>query len=140
MKITSLKEKTDQLKRFEKREWRIANIEHFGYNAYANPKKFLFIAEDHGRIAGFADGAVVAGVCYLSTLLISSKSRRTGIGKKLILKVEAFAKKHHAHKIFLHTGKIWDSFKFYKAMGYEEEDISKDHYGHQEFVQFVKFL
>ena len=140
MIVKSLKEKSDQLKRFEKREWRIANTEHYGYNIYAYPKRFIFVAEDKGRIVGFADGTITAGVCYLSSLLISSKNRRTGVGKRLIVKVESLAKKHHAHKIFLHTGKEWDSAKFYRAMGYEEEALSKDHYGHQEFIQFAKFL
>jgi len=139
MKLKQLKERTPELKSFEKKEWKIANEQNFGHD-FGAKKSYLLVAEDDGKIVGLVEFNTTRGVCHISNLLVSNSSRRQGIGKKLLTRAEKKAKQLKVHKIFLNTGKDWESVKFYNSMGYQVEAVSKNHYGHHDFVQFVKFL
>lgn len=139
IKLQSIKNKSEKLKKFEKIQWRIADIEHYGEETW-KAKRFIFVAEEKYKIVGFIEFEISAGVCHIESLLIAKDKRRLGIGRDLIKKAESVAQKLKAHKIFLSTGKKWDSAKFYEFLKYEIGAIFPNHYGHQDFVQYVKFL
>ncbi|OGE37596.1 hypothetical protein A3F00_05005 [Candidatus Daviesbacteria bacterium RIFCSPHIGHO2_12_FULL_37_11] len=139
LKIKSLKEKSEKLKEFEKIQWRLADIEHYGRETW-KAKTYIFIAEEKDKRLGFIKFDIAAGVCHIEALLVSKAKRRIGVGKTLIEKAEKISRKLKVHKIYLYTGKKWDSTKFYESFGYEIAAIFPDHYGHQDFVQYAKFL
>lgn len=139
MKLQSIKNKSEKLKKFEKIQWRNADIEHYGQETW-KAKKFVFVAKEKDAIAGFIEFEISAGVCHIETLLIARDKRRLGIGKSLMKKAEDMARKLKVHKIFLSTGKKWDSAKFYESLKYQIGATFPNHYGHQDFVQYVKFL
>ena len=139
IKIIKLKEKSKELKKFEKIQWEFADIEHYGQELW-KAKRFIFTAEEKGKIVGFVGFEIAAGVCHIESLLIAKDKRRLGIGKTLMEKAEKMARKLKVHKIFLTTGKNWKSTKFYDLLGYRVAVTFQNHYGHQDFVQYTKFL
>ena len=139
IKLQYLKEKSKELENFEKIQWRLSDIEHFGRESW-KAKKFIFTALENNNIAGFVEFEIAAGVCHVESLLIAKDKKRQGIGKTLMEKAEAVARKFKVHQIFLSTGKNWGSAKFYESLGYKVAATFPDHYGHQDFVQYSKFL
>lgn len=137
IKYKQLKEKSEALKKFEKVQWSNADIEHYGRVTWKE-KNFIIIAEEDGDIVGTIKFDVAAGVCHIESLLIAKNRRRLGIGKALMEKAEEVVRKFKVHKLYLYTGKSWDSTKFYESLGYKIAATFPDHYGHQEFVQYVK--
>ncbi len=55
-------------------------------------------------------------------------------------KAEELAKENGAHKIYLETGKDWNTIEFYEPLGYKVSAELPDHYSHVDFVQMTKFL
>lgn len=54
--------------------------------------------------------------------------------------VERIAKRHNAHKLYLQTGKDWESVPFYESLGYKITGELLNHYFHQTFVELTKFF
>lgn len=143
IKITSLKSKPNKMREFNRKEWKLVHPEHFGSKQninYWTKKKFAYKAEVDGKIAGTLNGNYMAGVMYLSQLIIAGGKRGLGIGKKLMDKAEKLAKDVRLHKIYLHTGSNWKAVKFYEKLGYIKETKLKNHYEHQDFWIMSKEL
>lgn len=124
LKITSLSQKTNKIREFNKREWKLVHPEHFGGEQninYWTKKKFAFKAKIDGKIAGTLDGNYVAGVMYISQLIVAGDKRGLGIGKKLMDKAEKLARKNKLHLIYLKTGVGWNTVVFYETLGYRKE-------------------
>ena len=64
LKIQQLKEKSEKLKRFEKIQWKIADIEHYGKETWKT-KRFLFAAWEKDKIEGLIQFEISAGVCHI---------------------------------------------------------------------------
>ncbi len=139
VKLQQLKERTKELQKFERVQWKLTDIEHYGREIWKS-KKFIFTATENNKMVGLVEFDIAAGVCHIESLLIAQDKRRQGIGKLLIEKAEAIAKKFRVHKIFLSTGTKWESAKFYEVLGYTVAAIFPNHYGYQDFVQYSKYL
>lgn len=141
MKIISLKVKSKKIKEFNKREWKLVHPEHFGgkqSEKYWDKKKFLFKAEENGRIVGTLDGNYIAGVMCISQLIIRYDRKGLGIGTKLMEKAENLARKNKLHLIYLKTGVGWKAVKFYEKLGYKKEAKLNDFYEHKDFWIMTK--
>lgn len=56
----------------------------------------------------------------IEELVVNSKYQRKGVGRKLVEKVELFAKRNEVKRILLTTGKNTIAFKFYKKLGFTD--------------------
>lgn len=141
MKITALKIKSKKVREFNKREWKLVHPEHFGReqnDKYWTKKKFFFKAEDKGQVVGTLDGDYVAGVMYISQLIVAHDKRGLGIGKKLMQGAEKLARKNKLHLVYLKTGTGWRAVKFYESLGYKKEAKLKRFYEKKDFGVMVK--
>lgn len=126
---------------FNKKKWPLANEEHYGKELNWKRKNFFLTVYDKNRLVlGTLSFKIEAGVAYIGTLLVAQKERGKGIGTKLVQKAENIAVKQKAHKIYLQTGKTWTSADFYRKLGYVSTGELPNHYDHQTFVEFTKFL
>jgi len=80
------------------------------------------------------------GVVYIKNLIVAKEKRHQGIGRKLVEKVEKEGKRLGGHKIFLWTGKKWDTHNFYRKLGYKKTADLPKHYLKQDFVIYSKFI
>ena len=139
--IKQSKRNTSKIEEFEKNEWEIADIEHYGKGCVFNSVLYKFIANDvNGNIIGVLELKIELNVAYLNSLLVSSKNRREGIGKKLLLFAEDFSKKKWCTKIWLDTDEDWDASIFYKSMDYEITWFHENHYLGKKSLIFTKYL
>ncbi len=129
-----------ELKEFGKKEWPIANREHYGQNVNYKEKIFVYKAVEGGKIVGSIKGKLEAGVLYINYLIVDHNRKDKGIGKSLTQKSEDFGRKFGAHKIHLITGKGWEAEKFYQALGYRQIAILPKHHFKKDFVVYEKFI
>ncbi len=90
-----------------------------------NSHNFVFVAEDGGKLVGFAAFSVRDVVRYpkpiaeLDELLVLADYRKRGIGKLLMEQVENKAKEQDCYRMFIESHydhKV--AHKFYEALGY----------------------
>ena len=143
LKIASLKRKSKEIREFNKREWKLVHPMHFGHEQDVKlwtKRKFAFKAEIDEEIVGTLDGNYVAGVMYISQLIVAGGKRGLGIGKKLMSKAEKLAKKNKLHLIYLKTGIKWRAITFYESLGYEKEAKIKQFKEKKDFWVMTKQL
>lgn len=141
MKIRVTKRESTKLRDFEKKEWVIADIEHYGVNTRWSYKKLLLTSYDEkGLMTGSLRLYIDYDVAKIATIIVAKNSQGKGIGRKLMLKAEEISKAHNAHKIYLETGKSWKSVKFYKKLGYKKTVDLPNHFHHHDFILMTKFI
>ena len=141
MDIKRVKANSDKIKAFEEIEWSLADIEHYGKAIDMAKKKYKFVSEnDAGEITGTLDLMIEANIAFLESLLVGSKFRRMGIGKKLLEQAEELAKEKKCTKIWLETNEGWESVEFYKKNGYRVTGEHEKHIMNQKTLIFTKFL
>jgi GNAT superfamily N-acetyltransferase len=141
MNITVLKNKTPEIEEFNKKEWKIANKEHYGEDVKWTKEKFRLVAYDSDKnILGDLGLEVEAGVAYVDSLIVGHKYQRKGVAKNLMKKAENIAREESCHKIYLKTGKSWDAKYLYLKLGYKITGELKRHNFKEDFVIFTKNL
>lgn len=140
MNIQILEQKTDDMRFFDKKEWKIYDVLHFGKSIKWDTKFYYLKAEDKSGILGTMELKIEGGVGKINTILVGNKSQRKGVGKALMQKADELTKENNGHKMFLITGKNWEAVKFYKALGFEKTGELRDHYFHVDFIEMSKFI
>jgi len=70
---------TKKIKDFEKEEWHLADLEHYGKSVDFTKKKHKFVAKNNsGNIIGMLDLAIEVNLAFVEGLLVSSKHRKKG--------------------------------------------------------------
>jgi len=131
-----------EIKAFEKREWQIADLEHYGkQNIDFAKKRYKFVAKNSDdKIVGILKLVIEVNLALIETLIVSSAHRKMGIGKKLLTQAENLAKKSKCTKVYLETNEEWDAINFYKKNGYKVTGIHEKHILNQNTLIFTKFL
>jgi N-acetylglutamate synthase-like GNAT family acetyltransferase len=140
MKLRFLKKQSSRLKDFLKREWHTQDILLYDKDPGWKVDNHTFILEEKNDIIAALSMKTEAGVTYIGNIIVSPLFRGKGIGKKLMQTAEAKARELDSHKIFLYTGKKWDSLPFYESLGYTVLTTLTNHYLHQDFVLMTKEL
>ncbi|HYK36166.1 ribosomal protein S18-alanine N-acetyltransferase [Alloacidobacterium sp.] len=88
-----------------------------------------FIAETDGHLLGFSIGKLVAEVCELESIAVSTEARGQGIGRALFEEVIGWAQSNEAIRIELevrasNTGAI----KLYEQFGLSREGLRPTYY------------
>lgn len=138
IQITNSTEK--EIEPFEDKTWRNEDIEHYGEPVQWIVKKFIFKATERGKIIGIVKGKFETGVIYIDTVIVAKEKRCIGVGKKLMDKVESFARQNNTHKIFLFTMEKWKASKFYKSLGFKKSGELPKHYLKRDFVIYSKYI
>jgi len=126
---------------FEKIEWYLADIEHYGKPVDFTKRQYKFVAEtDIGEISGILELMIEANLAFIEGLLVGSKFRNMGVGKQLVQIAENFARSKKCTKIWLETNEGWGAEEFYKKIGYEVTGIHEKHIMNQRTLIFTKFL
>ena len=113
------KEELEEVDSFIEEEWKDFNVSR-GYEYKKESDKLT--ARVNNELQGYISFETVGGVAYLSELIVSKKSRRLGIGRKLIEKFEETCKNKGCHMVYLETSeKHLEAVKFYEGMGYKRK-------------------
>ena len=131
------------MRAFGRTEWPLVHKEHFGHEQekkYWEKVKFNLYAKEGKEILGMADGYYMAGVMYISQLVVGHKVRGAGVGQDLMEEAEKIAQENRVRKIYLHTGVSWKAVDFYKKLGYQKTGLLKNHYEGQDFCVMSKLL
>ncbi len=68
--------------------------------------------------------------CEMYWLAVKKQQQRRGVGRKLVLFIEKYARKEGFRKVCLYTGKVMkDAQKFYQKMGYKKINEWPGYYG-----------
>lgn len=130
-----------EINKFNFKEWRDADVMYYGKYEPWVERSFVFKAEDNGEIAGDIYGKFAGGVLFIDDLIVAKDKRGLGIGKMLMQKAEEFGLSLKAHRVYLLTGKTWNSPRgFYESLGYKKTGDLADHYKHADFVIYEKPL
>lgn len=138
IKITRATKK--ETEKFSVKEWRKADIIHYGKRVDWEYREFRFKATENGKLVGLLTGEYEVGIIYVESIITAEDARRKGIGTMLLQKVEELGKKLGAHKIWLMTGKDWKERTFYDKSGFRVEGILPNHHAHQDFVIYSKII
>lgn len=88
----------------------------------------VVLAEEQGQVVGLATGRAFpalhtdALIAYLTSVVVSSASRKRGVGRELVHHVEEWARNLGAAHLTLVTGigvRRADAHAFYERLGYE---------------------
>ncbi len=140
MKFIKSKKRSKKATEFSKKEWALADIEHYGKASDWSEKGYYIQVTEGDEVLGLMHYTLICGVIEISTFIVSHKHRGKGIGTKLIKKIEDIAKKDNVHKIYLVTGDGWKAEDFYTKMGFEKTGEHKNHYLHKDWIIYSKFL
>ncbi|OGY24861.1 MAG: hypothetical protein A2Y57_00985 [Candidatus Woykebacteria bacterium RBG_13_40_7b] len=128
------------VKEFDDQEWDKADLVHYGKIGDWRKRKIVLKAEENERIVGSLKMVIVAGVAKVETIIVVEGKRGEGIGHQLMTEAEKTAKKRNCHKIYLSTGKGWDSIPFYESLGYKKIAELPKHYLKRDFIEFYKLI
>lgn len=93
------------------------------------PVKQIFVAEDGGRLLGFAVARMVVDVCELESIAVDASARRAGVGKALLAALLKWAQEHHAAHIELEVRAGNDSaICFYEHAGFQRDGVRRGYY------------
>jgi ribosomal protein S18 acetylase RimI-like enzyme len=136
------KKNTNKIKDFEKTEWHLADLKHYGRDDIDfTQKKYKFVARNSsGEVVGILNLMTEANLAFIESLLVSSKQRRMGIGKRLVTEAEKFAKENNCTKIWLETNKSWNAVRFYKKINYKITAKHDKHILNQTTLILTKYL
>ena len=99
----------------------------------ANANSAMWIAEESGRLAGFAivdfTAEMEGTIAYIQTIEVAAAHRKQGIGAELLRRVEDSARTAGAKVIWLHVDAENDAaIRLYRAYGYQEEGRQEHYY------------
>jgi ribosomal protein S18 acetylase RimI-like enzyme len=141
MNIKQIDGNSSKVDEFEKTEWHLADIEHYGKPIDFKKKKYKFLAEsDSGEITGTLDLIIEVNLAFIESLIVGSKFRRIGVGKKLLQAAENLARDKQCTKIWLETNLGWSAEAFYEKNGYEVTGVHEKHIMNQKTLIFTKFF
>jgi ribosomal-protein-alanine N-acetyltransferase len=88
-----------------------------------------WIAEEHGRMVGFAIVEWAEGIAYIQTLEVLPEQRGAGIGGELLRLVEGSAQAASAELIWLHVdAENGGAIRLYERCGYHYENRRENYY------------
>lgn len=123
MQIKRVDEVNDRIGEFINREFSVFGEES---GVELNYDEFCFVAEgDAGQLLGAITGRAYYNEVHIGDLIIGKDQRKSGIGRKLVEKVEESYKGKGYEKITLTTFGF-QAPEFYKKLGYETEFIRED--------------
>ena len=140
MRFYISKKKNKEMARFSEEECAIADNKHFGKRGRWQEYNYYLRAVDKGQILGILHYSLQAGVMEITTVIVLHTNQRKGVGRALMNKAEKIAQKNNAHKLYLKTGKDWDSIKFYEKIGFQQTGELKSHYLKRDWLEFSKFI
>ena len=142
MNITELDPTHEEvLRAFRKREWAIADHQHFGEaGADFNKRSFTLVAHEGQDITGYVTCIVDMGVMYVDSIIVGEAYQKRGIGQALMKAAEDKGRQMGAHKAWLETGAAWDARKLYDLLGYAVVANLAKHYGGADYVIYEKLL
>lgn len=91
-----------------------------------SPSNYIFIAQDGGKIIGFATFSIRNVVRYpkpiaeLDEIFVGIPYQKKGVGHKLMEKIEKTAKEKNCHRMFIESAyQHKPAHKFYENLGYK---------------------
>lgn len=136
--IRIIKTNEKDIAEYDKKTWYDASKELYGENVNWVEQSFAFKAVLDNQIVGTCVGKFEGGVIFISTLIVSDNLRGKGVGKKLLNHIIEWAKQFKPHLVFLYTRGDWDSYEFYKHLGFKEVGELKNLYLKKDFVIMAK--
>jgi ribosomal protein S18 acetylase RimI-like enzyme len=104
-------------------------------------KETYFICELKNQVVGAVGCFMEFGNCKLIHMAVLNEYQQNGIGSKLLEKVEHYAKKNNALKIWMDTSvRLTIAIDFYKKNNYEIVGKLKKHFWGEDIVIFEKLL
>jgi len=95
-------------------------------NVLESPSNFIFVAEEDGKLIGFATFSVRNVIRYpkpiaeLDELFVMENFRKHGIGKQLMERVEEEAGNQNCYRLYIESAYQHEAaHKFYEGIGYK---------------------
>jgi len=90
----------------ELRVYKSAKVKERKRRYLESPDSIALVAEEKGRVIGFAEVNVGAGVSHLGIIGVRKEHRKRGIGSALLEEHIVRSRQKGAHKVYLWTQKI----------------------------------
>lgn len=85
----------------------------------------ITLRNDQGELLGGAITVTLLGILMIDVICVVEEQRGSGIGKKIMQKIEDHAKSYGYRTLILETFDFQGAVEFYKKCGYEIEFIRK---------------
>lgn len=143
MRLKLTKNGSKKVGEFYAKEWK--SVDNFHYGREVSwiswiPKHFTLELYEKNDIVSALTFTINQDVSTIELIITAEQKRRMGFGKRLIAKMEEISKRENVHKIYLQTGKNWDSVKFYEVLGYKKTGDLPNHYLHIDYIELTKFI
>jgi ribosomal-protein-alanine N-acetyltransferase len=94
-----------------------------------DPPRQIFLAEDGGKITGFAAAQLFVDTCELASIVVDASVRRTGLGSDLLVNVIEWAQKKGAARLELEvrSGSA-EAISFYERAGLRPDGLRRGYY------------
>lgn len=125
---------------FQKSNWQIADIAHFGKKADWKKASLVLKAFVGPKLVGILELTTNSGVMMIDSLIVDMSMARQGIGRALMSKAIEYARANQVHKITLETGSLWPAVEFYRQLGFAEVFTLKNHYLQLDYVFMELYL
>lgn len=102
----------------------------------ASPFAF-FIRDDHESIIAGCNGSIIFGVIYTDQLWVAEDYRGQGLGRKLMNKVNHYARELNCTMATVNTMDFQNARAFYEGLGYEC-DFARSGYAADSSMIFLK--
>jgi [ribosomal protein S18]-alanine N-acetyltransferase len=111
--------------------WALAVYE--GFLSVESPGKRIFVAEEGGRILGFAAAQVAEDVCELESIVVDAATRRVGLGAALLKALGQWARQTGAIRVELEVrDQNQSALGFYERAGFRRDGIRRGYYRNPE--------
>ena len=94
------------------------------------PGRVVVAAEDDDALVGYASAAVIADVADLTRIVVKFATRRTGVGRALLVTLQEMAAERGAARMVLEVAESNDAaLGLYTAAGFVEIARRRNYYG-----------
>jgi ribosomal protein S18 acetylase RimI-like enzyme len=126
-------EKPENIKDFLIKEFEEDNFEKTGLQT----EKYCICVKRKDEIIGATKGGIFDGALYISEFAIKKSYRKSGLGSKLIERIEKYAKDKNCKKIWVDTYE-YQAPEFYKKNGFLEQGRIENYRGKYAKIFFEK--
>ncbi len=99
-----------------------------------------FVAREGKRLLGIVGSAFSEGSCRLVDLAVDGEARRKGVGKALVLTAVDWARKNHAHSVWVDALDRFNEAKaLFHHLGFADAGVLHRHRWNEDVRLFEKF-
>ena len=101
---------------------------------------YFVIGDAPSEVSGVISLLLMRGTCKIDDLAVREDQQHKGLGTRLVLFAEKYARKKKCHKIWCTSSKELKASGFYRKLGFGLEGCLRRHFDMKDILYFGKLL